>query len=76
MDITYQVYCPCGSGEAVTAYDKGFHATEVQVDCCEQCAQTGVVGRGMRKSWAYANGVVETVGYRHVNGLVTMVGAA
>jgi hypothetical protein len=74
--VMYSVYCPCGNGEVVVAHDEGFHATEVQVDGCSTCKSNGIIGRGMRKSWAYANGVVESGGFRHSDGLVTMTGAA
>jgi hypothetical protein len=73
--VSFSVHCPCGSGNVVAAHDEGFAATEVQVDACETCKSAGVIGRGMRKSWAYANAVsTETVGWQHKDGLVVMVG--
>lgn len=70
---TFQVTCPCGCGDIVTARDAGFSATTVDIVACNTLIERGFVLVTIRKSRAIELAAPNAhAPVRHRDGLVVL----
>ena len=74
--VMFSVTCPCGCDEILSATTKDFQSTTITVEACSKWAANGIKSSTLPKSYAVTHAADVVVGMRHVDGLVTMTGAA
>ena len=72
----FDVTCPCGCDEIVSATTKDFQSTTITVKACSKWAANGIVSSKLPKSYAITHAAPVSVGVCHTDGLVAMTGAA